>query len=615
MSKGKAGASASAGQKRHNWLAISFAALVLCTVLIYAVSSAFFTVRIKQIKVLGDDGLTYACDIYVPKTATNANPAPTVMFNLGGGCVGDICSDWGIELARRGYVTVIADGVGRGSSEMKKNISKDTVDAEENKIYRMTNYVRNIYDAFIDFPFVDTNDVTIIGHSVGTNISAGLTQFHAGEIKSLIELEGMGWSGTSRELIKDTNLYALLSLQDHFWRGYTDESAEVYVEEQMANFDPAIENPQMGVMYGDPNEGGATMVRWTSEKLLHGSAGFAPSLKTDALDFLQEVSPAPNPIASDNILSMWKDILGVFAILSLVWFIINLTLALVRTKTFNSLVVELPRNIGIEKSSWISTTLVSMIGGVAVFILATNYLPQQKTSILWNVDTYTKIAPYLLVCPLLDVVSFYFLFHRKKKIEGLASARNYGLAFEEGSKGPGWRNLLKAALVGIIVSGVVLTYISFIKRNFGINIQAWWQGYSMADLQTVANSGGMIILFLWLFSVGQLSQNVVRRSVGLKNEQLDIAVSVLINVLIAAVPMAIVALTQVVALNWHSSIFKATNIQTFYAMPIGIAIATTIHTVLYRKTGTIWVGMFVCGIFMGIMACATMAFTSMFLIG
>ena len=600
--------------KKIKGLALSFASLLCFSFLIYAVSSSFFSVRIKEIVVSADDGISYGADIYIPKTATNANPAPVVMFVLGGGSDGDFCADWGVELARRGYVAIVADGVGRGSSEYKASISQAKIDASEYSLYRMINYTSAIFDAMIDFPFINRSDVSLIGHSMGSNISTGLAQYYAGQVKNLILLQGMGWTGTTRELIEDTNLYALLSLKDHYWRGYTDESAQTFVEEKMAAFDASIANPQMGVMYGNPTEGGATMVRWSTQRILHGSAPFSASLKSDTLEFLQQVSPPPNPISPNDILSVWRDIFGMFAIISLVWFIIQLTLSILKTNAFNSLVVSLPRNIGIERSSWISTTIVSIIGGTVIFVLATTYLPEAPKSI-FNVDTYSKLAPYLLVIPLLDVVSFYFLFHRKKKKEGLANARNYGLAFEEGHRGPGWRNIAKAAVVGIAVSAVVFAYIAFIKHNFGINIQAWWVTYSAADLQTVANSGAFILLFLWLFSVGQLSQNVVRRSIGLKNEKLDIALSVLINVLIASIPMAIVAITQVVALDWHSAVFKATNIQTFYAMPIGIGVATTIHTVLYRKTGTIWVGMFVCGIFMAITTCSIMAFTSMFLIG
>ena len=169
--------------------------------------------------------------------------------------------------------------------------------------------------------------------------------------------------------------------------------------------------------------------------------------------------------------------------------------------------------------------------------------------------------------------------------------------------------------MGILVTAIVVGYVELHQDKFRYYIQAAWIQYSSVNLETLVNSGSWILLFLWLFSVGQLSQNVVRRSVGLQNKNLDLALSVFLNVLIAAVPMAIVAGIQVIALNWHSPIFKATNIQTFYSMPIGIAITTTIHTILYRKTGTIWVGMFICGIFMALMVCSGMAMTSMFLIG
>ncbi len=607
--------------KKVNWLVISFAVLVFFSVLIWLVSTSCGSIRIKEVKILGGDGLTYSVDVYVPKTATNADPAPLVIWQFGGGSEGDFCATWGTELARRGYVVVLSDGAGRGSSQTKSALTADIdTSSDENKAYRMTEFSRNVFDAVIDFPFIDRENVTVIGHSIGSNIATGLTQYETQvkgrNIKNLILLEGMGWSSSTREKLGNTNVYALLSLKDHYWRGYTDESAQAKVEETMAGFfDGAVENPTMGTMYGDPQEGGSTCVRWTTKRLLHGSAPFVPSLKTDVIEYLQTVSPAPNPIDAGNIVSVWRDIFGGFAIAAMVWFIIEVTLSLVKTKFFSSLKTDIPRNIGIEKSSWISTTIVSIIGGVVIFVLVTSFVPVPTSKKIWNVDQYIKLVPYLMIIPLLDVVSFYFLFHLKKKREGLANAKNYGIAFEAGKKGPGWANVGKAALLGALVSAIVVGYLNFIKANFGINIQMTWLEYSSVNLETVLNCFPWILLYLWLFSVGQLSQNVVRRSVGLKNENLDVALSVFLNVLIAAAPMAIVALTQVIALNWHSSIFKATNIQTFYGMPLGLAVSTTIHTVLYRKTGTIWVGMFVCGIFMALMMCSGMMMTSMFLIG
>lgn len=98
-------------KKKVNWLVLSIAALILFSFLIFAVSSNFFTVRIKEIKVLGGDGLTYSVDAYVPDTATNENPAPLVIWQFGGGTEGDFAATWGVELARRGYVVVLSDGV------------------------------------------------------------------------------------------------------------------------------------------------------------------------------------------------------------------------------------------------------------------------------------------------------------------------------------------------------------------------------------------------------------------------------------------------------------------------------------------------------------------------
>ena len=79
---------------------------------------------------------------------------------------------------------------------MKASLTADIdFSTDETRAYRMTEFARNVYDAVIDFPFVDRDNVTLIGHSMGSNISVGLTQYvtqvKGGKIANLITL----WDG------------------------------------------------------------------------------------------------------------------------------------------------------------------------------------------------------------------------------------------------------------------------------------------------------------------------------------------------------------------------------------------------------------------------------------
>lgn len=587
--------------RKINWLVVSFAVLLVLTLLIYLVSSSSGSVRIKQVSVLGDDGLTYSMDVYIPRTATDETPAPVVIYFTGGQPSAEKAADYGVEFARRGYVVVLPDGRGKGDSEIAEGSAKN----------------EQIFEYFLHaikgFSFVDTDQMSIIGHSVGSNTVTNVVAAHPGEFKNLIVQLAMGFTKTTRQDISGTNVLVTVSLQDHYWRGYTDEEADAYMVKCMKKFAPELESWQTGVLYGDHADGTAFLAEWTETPVLHTSANFDTWLISESISWIEKSCPAPNPIDAGSLICQWRDIFGLCAIAAMFWFIIMVALTFLKTPYFQTLVTELPECIGQTGTKWWISAVLAVIVSMVVFTL-TAYIPAPEISHLFNLNSFENLVWYFAIMPVVDLLLFYVTFHRGRKKAGVASAKNYSIVWPDSSKKENAVKIGKSLLLATIVCFVIYSYLNIIKRALGINFQWWFISFSRANFETVINAGGTVLLFMWVFITAQLPANVIRRRASTGNEAKDMAIAVISNMVIAALPWVIIGVVQAYMLNFHSTIWEATAIQKFYGLPIAIAGASAIHTVMHRKTGTIWVGAFICAIFIGIFVAATNPFEAMFLV-
>jgi len=469
-----------------------------------------------------------------------------------------------------------------------------------------------IYNAVKDFPFVDSNKLSIMGHSTGTDTAIGIVAAHPGAFENVVCVLGIGW--TRSPMVPGTNVLGIVSLQDHFYRGATDESANNQMIEMIKTYNPSIENPKVGVMYGDQSKGNAIKVLWTDPPVLHAAGSWNPFSISSAITFIGATAPAPNPIDAKNHISQWREVLGLLGMLAMIWFVISLALALLKTNFFMPLVSKMPPQIGYEGKNWWISLALSIFIAIVLFPLSGKItLPAPQYNGLFNVSFYNRIARYLVLLPIADGLVF-LLFHMKKKREGLAGARNYGFAWSEDSKKPEWALIGKSALLGCVVSFFVFTFMNFMERSWGVNFQWKTQYFSGVNFNTVVNSIGCILITLWVLSFTQLPFNILRRLEITKNDTKDTLIAVAINSVVAALPVLILAIIQIVQLYSHGTIFSNTVLQNFYTLPLCMAMLVSIHTVLFRKTGTIWPGMFVGGIFMGIAIAGVNPFSVMWYI-
>jgi dienelactone hydrolase len=113
-------------------------------------------VEVRDVRFAGDNGLTQAGLLYVPKSATAAKPAPAVLASHGYINTREMQSPFAIELARRGFVVLAMDMVGHGYSDgaVKLGPGQDLGGPAALR------YLQSL-------PFVDKANIGLEGHSMG----------------------------------------------------------------------------------------------------------------------------------------------------------------------------------------------------------------------------------------------------------------------------------------------------------------------------------------------------------------------------------------------------------------------------------------------------------------
>ena len=142
--------------------------VAVCAVMASWVESGFGRSDVTRISFPTDEGPTMVAKLYRHKEATAENPMPGVLALHGYQNDKETAAAGAIELARRGFVVFAIDHLGHGSSG--GHLDWETASG-----------ANNAYRYLEGLPFVDADNLGVIGHSMGamnTIILGGLNPDH-----------------------------------------------------------------------------------------------------------------------------------------------------------------------------------------------------------------------------------------------------------------------------------------------------------------------------------------------------------------------------------------------------------------------------------------------------
>ena len=280
---------------------------------------------------------SYAVTMYVPKTATEDSPAPTVFVLPGFTRTKATMAQYAIELSRRGAVVFTLDPGGQGATT-----EQSTQGA--NGIEYLVQYVYNNTD---DFKFCDKDKFGAIGHSAGAGNVTTLASDMAGTSYETSIIKSVYISGYIK--LSSINRYKNFHCNAALAYAYYDEGAFRYqtdsesFEVASLRFINEVNGANNGYTtvefdtdYGDVADGSYRVVH--HEDINHCFEMYDPISIANTINFFDMTLGMNSGIKGSNQIWFGKEFLNGVALASAFTFIIALCAVLVNTPVLKSLV-------------------------------------------------------------------------------------------------------------------------------------------------------------------------------------------------------------------------------------------------------------------------------------
>ncbi|MSS45931.1 hypothetical protein FYJ43_07755 [Cutibacterium sp. WCA-380-WT-3A] len=143
-------------------------------------------ISVQGLTIPGKDGAVVSADLFRPDTATAAHPAPLIIVTPGFQRTKETQISYSLELARRGYVTLVVDPYNQGESTSQPPHNDDPA------IQPAVDYASR--SDTLDY--VDKTKIGIVGHSAGgSQVRRIAAEYGAKEVKALKKAKTPGSPG------------------------------------------------------------------------------------------------------------------------------------------------------------------------------------------------------------------------------------------------------------------------------------------------------------------------------------------------------------------------------------------------------------------------------------
>lgn len=279
---------------------------------------------------------SYAVTMYVPKTATEDNPAPVVFVLPGFTRTKATMAQYCLELSRRGAVVFCMDPGGQGATTANST-------SGANGIEYLVQYVYNNTD---DFKFCDKNRFGAMGHSAGGGNVITLATDMAGDsyensiIKSVYNSGYIKTSAATKFAKLHCNAAMSYAYYDEGAFRYQTDSTAVEVITQrfineVAGSTETYDEVVWDKVYGDMQSGTYRIVH--REKTNHCFEMYDKLSIANTIDFFNETLDMGSPVSGSSQIWFGKEFFNGLALAAAFTFIIALCGVLMNTPFFATL--------------------------------------------------------------------------------------------------------------------------------------------------------------------------------------------------------------------------------------------------------------------------------------
>lgn len=573
---------------------------------------------------------SYSVTMYVPKTATEANPAPTVFVLPGFTRTKTTMAQYCIELSRRGAVVFCMDPGAQGSTTANST-------AGANGIEYLVQYVYNNTD---DFKFCDKNRFGAVGHSAGGGNVITLASDMAGGSYETSIIKAVYDSGYIKisAAIKFKNLKCNAAMSYAYYdegafRYQTDTTAVEVIAKRFINevngSNLGIENVEYEKGYGSMTDGTYRIVH--REKTNHCFEMYDNLSIANTVDFFNETLQIGSSVKGAKQIWFGKEFSNGLALAAAFTFIIALLGVLMETPFFatlktggkvkgeasgaelKSLDSPVPsKTIARKIIFWTSMILTSIIACLDYIPLANLSIEIFPTSNLASVFTFTfparmvnAILLWALINGAIGLVIFFAVTALENlyeyvmyKAKGITPHYDWSKYEAIMIRGNGWKNVLFNVLKTLL-----LPIIMFGAFYFTLQLSFWCfhQDFRFMLVSASPLNGRMFVTMLEyvpIIFVFYIS-NSIRVNCSIGKEGWKEWKVLLTGALANSLGLAFILLINYVCYfvtgtpyygYWGNNNEVWLFVNMVFALVVMMFILPIFNRITYKKTGNVWVG-------------------------
>lgn len=547
------------------------------------------------------DGSLMHGRLYIPDTATAANPAPAVIFMQGNDGESEKYSMLAIEFARRGYVAYSGDLRGQGKSVGLTGFKDaelggyDSLGANE-----AGEYVRAL-------PFVDADQIVIGGHSMGGVAAIRSAHDHLDWYTSLFVMgctaADCGISSDNTNLgpkAFDKNASSQMEAEDKMLPLIGDEEninilivtgrddGDAFNHSGVTLFCGLEDEADFvsGQVYGSYETGNAR-VNYQAP-VIHNWEYMSTRVLTVTLDFIQNSISAPNPIESSSQVWQWRYIGTSIALVAMIAILFPLGTILLRTPFFASIATAEPEYRGARGKKWWIFAVIAAAVAPALYFFGCNHSKWIDAVKIWNISRVNCTLSWTLIVAAVTVVILLVTTLTVKKAERV-TYESLGLSYSDGSTG---KNIAKAFLLAFLMIFAVYALLAVQYRWTLVDVRIWNTSFRELNLVRV----GRVLRYFIPFCIAYLIMSVnLYGTLRPAGGTLSVGKEMLINIAIQSPWYFVWAIwlgTGGLARNGGLPSFAGSMYAFFWAVPLMMAIIAAVSTYFNRKTGHVYLGSF-----------------------
>ncbi len=352
-------------------LIIAFAASWLSS----CIQTSGGAVSVESIKIPTQNGQSVVADLFKPRSATSASPAPFIVVIPGFQRSKEALSNIALELARRGFVVASIDPYAQGGSSA--SLSRRAATTEGYGMFAVVDYAA----ASSNLNYIDKSRIGATGHSAGGNAAIrgadyfGKESQRSGMPSKLDSVYVSGYVLTlTDEVLRNVRSNVGVSYAFYDEGAYRNEfgNGDMQVAPEALRTVNSGRTPdevqattvELGKYYGDRASRTLRVVH--NERILHPFQPYINEATANQIEYFETVFEVESGIASNDQIWYWKELASMVALIAALVSIVPMGQLLLQSAWFSGLrksVPEaLPRPIGNGRLIfWGSFTLAAIV--------------------------------------------------------------------------------------------------------------------------------------------------------------------------------------------------------------------------------------------------------------